>query len=331
VFAEYECHTPYGDQIASYGGPVDLLIGRDYAPYIQTLNVLQAPSDPDKHPSIAFTKLGCYLFGGIVGPPKPRFATMTKVNFISKFEDQQLRDSFHGDILGVKTTKLCTYSDTKISGTAFIKHVKATTTISDKDRVRLQMPWKPGIPEAPPNNYDRAFAQIENREKRLVRDGKLDEYNQEIDNLVDCGVVQILDSKAALAKEEKSSYLNHRTIERPDKSSTKLRVVFDSASPFQDGNPEDFNCISGTNLLYPYGQIFVVQTPDEERINPCNMLKIAKKHVTMFWDTWLRHISNQLFLLNKWFITRDNLKEGGFVINLQPGLKGGTLRRGLWN
>jgi hypothetical protein len=45
-----------------------------------------------------------------------------------------------GDILGVKPTKLCTCSDTKISGTAFIKHVKATTTISDKGRVRLQMP-----------------------------------------------------------------------------------------------------------------------------------------------------------------------------------------------
>jgi hypothetical protein len=36
VFAEYEYLTSYGDQIASYGGPVDLLIGRDYAPYIQT-------------------------------------------------------------------------------------------------------------------------------------------------------------------------------------------------------------------------------------------------------------------------------------------------------
>jgi hypothetical protein len=214
---------------------------------------------------------------------------------------------------------------------AFIKHVKATTTISDKGRVRLQMPWKPGIPEALPNNYDRAFTQMEKREKRLVTDGKLDEYNQEIDNLVDCGVVRILDSKeAALAKQEKSSYLNHRIIERPDKSSTKLRVVFDSASPFQDGNSEDFNCISGNNLLYPYGQIYVVQTPDEERINPRNMLKIAEKQVTMFWDTWLRHIAPQLLLPNKWFRARDNFKEGDFVINLQPGLKGGTLRRGLW-
>ncbi|CAB4029377.1 Hypothetical predicted protein [Paramuricea clavata] len=94
VFAEYEYLTPYGDQIASYGGPVDLLIGRDYAPYIQTLNVLQAPSDPEKYPSISFTKLGCYLFGGIVEHPEQRFATMAKVNFLSKSEDQKLRDFF---------------------------------------------------------------------------------------------------------------------------------------------------------------------------------------------------------------------------------------------
>jgi hypothetical protein len=159
---------------------------------------------------------------------------MAKVNFLSKSEDQQLRDFFHGDILGVKPTKFCTCSDTEISDTAFIKHVKATTTISDEGRVRIQMPWKPGFPEALPNNYDRAFTQMEKREKRLVRDGKLDEYNREIDNLVERGVVRILDSKeAAHAKEEKSWYLNHRIIERLDKSSTKLRVVFDSASPFQ--------------------------------------------------------------------------------------------------
>ncbi len=40
VFAEYEYLKPYGDQIASYGGTVDLLKGRDYAPHIQTFNVL---------------------------------------------------------------------------------------------------------------------------------------------------------------------------------------------------------------------------------------------------------------------------------------------------
>ena len=44
----------------------------------------------------------------------------------------------------------------------------------------------------------------------------------------------------------------------------------------------------------------------------------------------MRHIPPQLLFANKWFRSRDNLKVGDFVINLQPGMKGGTLPRGLW-
>ena len=33
---------------------------------------------------------------------------------------------------------------------------------------------------------------------------------------------------------------------------------------------------------------------------------------------------------SKWFRVRENLKVGDFVINLLPGLKNGTLPRGLW-
>ena len=231
---QYEHLRPFSDQIASGGGQVDLLIGRNYAPYIQSLNVVQAPFNPDSHPSIAFTRLGCYLFGGIVEAPKPRFTKMDKLNFISKAEDQRLRDVFYGDVLGVKPTRLCTCSDTEISEARFIKHVKATTTISNEGRVQAQMPWKPGYPDALPNNYERAFAQMEKREKQLLKSGKPAEYNQEIESLIERGVVRILDPKeAAHAKNEKAWYLNHKIVERPDTSSTKLRVVFYSASPFQ--------------------------------------------------------------------------------------------------
>ena len=90
---------------------------------------------------------------------------------------------------------------------------------------------------------------------------------------------------------------------------SEVTYLINSRPLFPDGNPEDFNCISGNNLLYPYGQTFVVQTPDEEIINLCNMLQIAEKQVTMFWDTWLHHIPPQLLLPNKWFRARDNLKE----------------------
>ena len=112
--------------------------------------------------------------------------------------------------------------------------MKATTTISNEGRVQAQMLWKPGYPDALPNNYEQAFAQMEKRAKQLLENGKLAEYTQEIESLIERGVVRIFDQEeVAYAKNEKVWYLNHKIVERPVKSSTKLRVVFDSASPFQ--------------------------------------------------------------------------------------------------
>ena len=150
---------------------------RNYAPYIQSLKVVQAPLNPDSPPSTAFTRLGCYLFRGILEAPKPRFTKIDKLNFISKAEDQRLRDVFYGDVLGVKPTRLCTCLYTEISEARFIKHVKPTTTISNEGRVQAQMLWKPGYPDALPNNYKRAFAQMEKRAKQLLGNGKLAIYN----------------------------------------------------------------------------------------------------------------------------------------------------------
>ena len=154
--------------------------------------------------------------------PKPRFTEIAKLNFISKAEDQRLRDVFYGDVLSVKPTKLCTCSDAEISEARFIKHMKATTTISDEGFVQAQMPWKPG-------RLSRW------KEKQLTENGKLAEYNQEIESLIERGVVRMLNSKeTANVKNEKANwYLNHKIVERPHKLSTKLRLVFDSASPFQ--------------------------------------------------------------------------------------------------
>ena len=51
------------DKIYVGGGEVDLLIGLDYAPLILPEKALRAEEDPDGGPSVAFTRLGCYLFG----------------------------------------------------------------------------------------------------------------------------------------------------------------------------------------------------------------------------------------------------------------------------
>ena len=52
------------------------------------------------------------------------------------------------------------------------------------------MPWKPGYPVKLPNNYFMAKEQKLKQEKQLFREGKLKDYNREIMNLVDRGVVR---------------------------------------------------------------------------------------------------------------------------------------------
>ena len=95
------------------------------------------------------------------------------------------------------------------------------------------MPWKPGFPDKLPKNCFRAEEQMKKGESELAKNGKLDEYNQEITNLVERGAVKILSpEEASKAATEPAWYLNHRTVERLDKSSSKLRLVFDSAAPY---------------------------------------------------------------------------------------------------
>ena len=125
----------------------------------------------------------------------------------------------------------CVCSDKEIVESAFIKHVKKTTVINEDDRVNVQMPWKPGFPLKLPNNYFVAREQMFRREKQLLKDGKLDDYNNEITNLLDRGVVRMLDEDEVLkVSEEPSWYLNHHMVERLDKNTTKLRLVFNSAA-----------------------------------------------------------------------------------------------------
>ena len=112
---------------------------------------------------------------------------------------------------------------------------QATTHINQDGRICVQMPWKPGFPDKLPNNYFRAEEQLRKKESELAKNGKLDEYNQEITNLAERGVVRILSpEEASKSATEPAWYLNHRIVERPDKSSSELRLVFDFVATYME-------------------------------------------------------------------------------------------------
>ena len=82
------------DKIYVGGGEVDLVIGLDYAPLILPEKALRAEENPDGSPSVAFTRLGCYLFGGLIESSEQTVRHILKINHISKLEQEDFKSFF---------------------------------------------------------------------------------------------------------------------------------------------------------------------------------------------------------------------------------------------
>ena len=84
IFPEHKHLQGVRDKIYVGGGEVDSLIGLDYAPLILPEKALRAEEDPDGSPSVAFTRLGCYLFGGLIESSQQTVKHILKINHIKK-------------------------------------------------------------------------------------------------------------------------------------------------------------------------------------------------------------------------------------------------------
>ena len=103
------------------------------------------------------------------------------------------------------------------------------------------------------------------------------------------------------------------------------RPLFPNAVDDLDEEP-----FTGNTLLYPHGQPTVLQ-PEEHGIHNLRLsIKAAQSFINVFWDSWMRNMPPQLLLRSKWFRPRKNLKEGDYVIVMQPGIKNKAAPRGLW-
>ena len=93
------------------------------------------------------------------------------------------------------------------------------------------------------------------------------------------------------------------------------------------------SCITGNDILHPYGQPNVPQFSEEEMVGgrKKRLFSVAQNKISSFWTTWLKNIPPQLVEKSPWFHTRDNLQVGDFVIILEPGLKRSTAPLSVWS
>ncbi|XP_068234151.1 uncharacterized protein [Palaemon carinicauda] len=92
----------------------------------------------------------------------------------------------------------------------------------------VEMPWKPGFPEALECNKPQAEIRLMSQEKRLIKNGTFDEYSEEIQKLIDsCFVRELYPEESR----DEGWYLQHHAVYQLHKS-TKVRIVWNSAAKF---------------------------------------------------------------------------------------------------
>ena len=236
LFSKHKHLEQHKHLLHTAGGEIDILVGGDYGPLIVSQQNISAEINPDHNPSISCTRLGCFVYGGLNQPPRRAMNNVVSVNYLNvtrKDATDQLRDFFYSDVIGVKPTSLCICSENEIAESAFIKHVQKTTRFNEEGRIEVSIPWRPGFPDALPNNFEATKALMFKREKQCKQDGTLELYNEMVQDLLTRKVVRTLSpDEASKAADQPGWYLNHFLVERPDKESTKHRLVFNSALPY---------------------------------------------------------------------------------------------------
>ena len=105
------------------------------------------------------------------------------------------------------------------------------------DRYQVCLPWKSGRPDVE-SNYSMALRRLYSTEKRLLRDAMLrDSYTKTLQDYEVKGYIRKLPSSEAMASS--SWFLPHFPVVRLDKSTTKVRIVFDGSAHYNGRSLND--------------------------------------------------------------------------------------------
>ncbi|GFY75038.1 reverse transcriptase domain-containing protein [Trichonephila inaurata madagascariensis] len=122
--------------------------------------------------------------------------------------------------------------------------------ISYKDeRYKVKLPWKPEMKNAL-HNKEVASRRFQNLRKSLINDPVyFSEYSKVLEDYRKENIIESVTEENEILSEDNCFYLPHRAVIREDKTTTRLRVVFD-ASSHSKGQLSLNDCLhTGFNLL----------------------------------------------------------------------------------
>ena len=207
---------------------VDVLIGLDCADLLYAIEERRGkPGDPIAR----LTPLGWTC----VGSPGTYYEPTLQTNFVYTYF---LREQTEIEQVNRTLKKFWEIEDVsseqdvpivRIEEQMALKKVEKTI-IYENQMYRVSIPWKRKEP-ALPNNYEMAIRRLENTEKRLMKSPDIaSAYNQCTAQYLEKGYV----TKIPQQEQPTSKwYLPHFPILRPDKATTKTRIVFDASAKYE--------------------------------------------------------------------------------------------------
>ena len=211
---------------------VDVLIGLDCADlHCAVQEVRGRPGEPIAR----LTPLGWTCIGKPGSEDKPTMLTHFARTYFAKdrAEIEQLNTNLKrfweiDDMSVVKGGTVADKPIVRIEEQSALRKVQQSIQY-EGSMYRVGVPWRSNEPELP-NNYKMALRRLENTEKKLARSPEIETaYNDIINQYIEKGYIR----KVGDQEKTKTKWLlPHFPVIRPEKETTKTRIVFDASAKY---------------------------------------------------------------------------------------------------
>ncbi|TKR73197.1 hypothetical protein L596_020535 [Steinernema carpocapsae] len=217
----------------------------------------------------------------------------------------------------------------KAENEAVLQHFEKTVKRLEDGRYEVQLPFKEGMREQVPSNYAIAAKRLKSTYDLVIRDPDLGQKTDDIfKHQLEKGIIELVPTHY---QESGTHYLPHQPVVRPDKDTTKVRIVFDASAHFRGclslndaihQGPSLLPKILGILLRFRTGTTAIVS--DVEKAFLQVALSPQDRDMTRF--LWLRDWRKPPSPTNTMILRYRTLP---FGINASPYLLGAVMERHL--
>ena len=226
------------DKFRRGNGPVDLLIGIDYA-FMHSGETKQVDHLMARH-----SPLGWVIFGARPGET----SGATPILHVKYATPVDLAAFWTTEAMGVNV-KPCVCIEDKLSQAERDEaKVIAESCVKVGNQWLVPYPWKK-YPNLLPDNKQLALKRLESMERRLkMKPEQAEAYEKQMKEMNEMNFSRQLTSEELRDYKGPVHYIPHHAILRPEKKSTPVRIVFNSSSVFQGHQLNDY-WMKGPDLL----------------------------------------------------------------------------------